>query len=210
MEGLRRRSRSERVQQPVALFAVILGKRRPHLMDARLQPVFATRRDEPHAPGRRRCGFLPRACDDGDRDTARPVPGPSGRRSPRCASPVGETLTKAVTRYRNRKVVSPGRGSQSRWNRPAHRIVHPALRFEPHPRPRRCEARPEKGRSVRTIVREGTERASSKLNWRDAGPSPDPLAGQGSCSNFMAPLRKMSRAWRHRRDAHHVALMQSE
>ena len=140
MEGLRRRSRSERVQQPVALFAVILGKRRPQLMDARLQPVFATRREEPHTPGRRRYRYLPHACDDGDRDTARPVPGPSGRRSPRCASPGEKGLTKAVTRYRNRKVVSPGCGSQSRWNRPAavlcraaasHRILHPALRFEP-------------------------------------------------------------------------------
>jgi hypothetical protein len=203
MEGLRRRSRSERVQQPVVLFAVILGKR-PQLMDARLQPVFATRRDQPHAAGRRRCRFLPHACDDGDRDTARPVPGPSGRRSPRCASPVGKTLTKAVIRYRNRKVVSPGRGSQSRWNRPAavlsraaawHRILHPALRFEPIRDRDAAKRGPRRTEAVRTIVREGTERASSRLNWRDAGPSPDPLAGQGSCSNFRTPLRKMSSAW---------------
>ena len=201
MEGLRRRSTSERVQQPVALFAVILGKRRPHLMDARLQPVFATRRDEPHAPGRRRSRFLPHACDDGDRDTARPVPGPSGRKSPRCASPGGKTLTKAVTLYRNRKVVSPGRSSQSRCNRPAavpsraaasHRIVHPASVSNPSATETPRGAARKGPAAVRTIVREGTERASSKLNWRDAGPPPDPLAGQGSCSNFMVPVRNMS------------------
>lgn len=203
MEGLRRRSNGERVLQRVVLLAAIDSKRRSWVMDTRLQPALATRREKRCAPGRPRCHDFPRAHCDSHRLTARPVPGSCGPRSPSCADPRWTILTKAVTGYRDRKIASPTCGSQVRAAQPGDmlrlaavldRMIHSSP--PPHPRPPTetlRNASPGKHRGHVRTVREGTERASSTANWRNAGLSPDPLSGQGSCSNFRLRLYDMSR-----------------